>query len=69
MSRYEKAQKKSAEALKEALNKGVIAIAVDAAGKGWDLYKSGIYPKAKCDPLVYNLDHSVAAVGYGSEGG
>jgi len=69
VSRYDKAKTKSAEALKEALNKGVVAIAVDAAGKMWDQYTGGIFPLAKCSPLIYNLDHAVAAVGYGSEDG
>jgi len=47
-------------------NVGPISVAVNAAGIGWQLYKSGVYSPSSCNPN--NLDHGVAVVGYGTDG-
>jgi C1A family cysteine protease len=52
-------------ALKEALNKQPVSIAIEADGFGFQLYHSGVY-SGKCGT---NLDHGVLAVGYGTEDG
>merc|ERR1711902_250673 len=51
----------------EALALGPIAVSVDAAGPGWQFYKSGVYSR-EC---LIRLDHGVLGVGYGhdKEGG
>lgn len=48
-------------------NVGPISVAVNAAGIGWQLYKSGVYSPSSCNPQ--QLDHGVAVVGYGTETG
>lgn len=49
---------------------GPAAISVDAAGNGWQNYKSGIMPNMHCKGAgVAKLDHAVQLVGYGSEAG
>jgi len=52
-------------ALQAALAVGPVAIAVDAASLGWQLYHGGIL-KRFCGT---SLDHGVLAVGYGTEKG
>jgi C1A family cysteine protease len=53
------------EALKRALTKQPVAIAIEADGFGFQLYHSGVYT-GNCGT---NLDHGVLAVGYGTENG
>merc|ERR1719263_713909 len=53
---------KSPTALAEALTKGPVSIAVDAAGLQWQLYFGGII-RFLCGD---SLDHGVLLVGYGS---
>jgi C1A family cysteine protease len=55
----------SPSALKAAVNVGPVAIAVDAAAMGWQLYRKGIV-KHFCGT---SLDHGVLLVGYGTESG
>jgi KDEL-tailed cysteine endopeptidase len=56
---------KDPEALAEALQKGPVAIAVDAGGLQWQLYFGGIM-KWLCGT---SLDHGVLLVGYGNDKG
>jgi hypothetical protein len=56
---------KDPEALAEALQKGPVAIAVDAGGLQWQLYFGGII-KHLCGD---SLDHGVLLVGYGTDRG
>lgn len=53
------------DALLAALNKGPVAMSIDASGKWFHLYKSGIY-RSSCGR---SLDHAVLGVGYGTEDG
>eukprot|EP01084_Bolivina_argentea_P312329 540724_1 len=64
---YVTVPKNSETALVNALAMGPIAVSVDAAGPGWQLYKGGVY-SAECG---ISLDHGVVGVGYGhaSNGG
>jgi KDEL-tailed cysteine endopeptidase len=55
----------SPSALMEAVNLGPVAIAVDAAALGWQLYFGGVV-KHLCG---HNLDHGVLLVGYGEAKG
>lgn len=47
--------------------RGVLTAFVDASGKDFEFYHSGIYDNPKCDWMHPNL--AVAIVGYGAEGG
>jgi C1A family cysteine protease len=71
---YSDISKGSESDLKDAAGTvGPISIAVNAAGSGWQLYKSGVYtpwsfgPINTCNPN--SLDHGVAIVGYGTDSG
>ena len=50
--------------MKAALNQGPVAVAVDASNQ-FESYKRGILNNCKGT----HLNHAIAAVGYGSEGG
>ncbi|XP_044460494.1 senescence-specific cysteine protease SAG39-like [Mangifera indica] len=51
-------------ALKDAVNNQPVSIAIDGSAQTFKLYKGGIYD-GRCGT---NLDHSVAIVGYGTDG-
>jgi C1A family cysteine protease len=53
-------------ALKEAVSKGPVAIAIEADTKYFQSYASGILTSSTCGTT---LDHGVLVVGYGSENG
>jgi cathepsin L len=55
------------DSLKEAVAGHVVAIAIDASNWSFQQYKTGVYDEPKCSST--SLDHAVAAVGYGNEGG
>jgi len=57
---------KSVTALKQAINQGVVSVTIEADNDVFRQYKSGILDSTACGT---SLDHAVAAVGYGSEGG
>ena len=56
----------SVSQLKAALNKGVVTVTIEADKSVFQMYHSGILDTPACGT---NLDHAVAAVGYGSQGG
>jgi len=53
-------------ALKAAIDQGVVSVTIEADKPIFQQYKSGILNTRACGT---QLDHAVAAVGYGSEGG
>ncbi|KAL2453815.1 Cysteine proteinase RD21a [Abeliophyllum distichum] len=62
---YEDVTPYNEKALQKAVANQPISIAVEAGGRDFQLYESGIF-SGKCG---LDLDHGVAAVGYGSENG
>ena len=62
MTKFTDVTKGSEDALKDAVNKQPVSIAVDAAGSQWQLYKSGVFNVPSCGT---QLDHGVLLVGYG----
>jgi C1A family cysteine protease len=52
------------EALMEALLMQPVSVAIEADKKSFQFYKSGVYDDPECGN---NLDHGVAAVGYGTD--
>lgn len=60
---YKEVPKNSEQDLRVALAMGPIAVSVDAAGPGWQFYKSGVYSR-EC---LIRLDHGVLGVGYGHD--
>lgn len=52
--------------LNAAIAKTVVSVAIEADKSVFQTYKSGVLSGAACGT---NLDHGVAAVGYGTEGG
>jgi cathepsin L len=52
--------------LKAAIAKAPISVTVEADQRVFQMYSDGIFDSAECGT---KLDHAVAAVGYGSEGG
>ncbi|MCL7032757.1 hypothetical protein MKW94_000129 [Papaver nudicaule] len=62
---YEDVPVNDEKALQKAVSNQPIAVAIEAGGRAFQLYSSGIF-SGKCGTA---LDHGVAAVGYGSEGG
>ena len=59
-------QSNSVSQLKAALNKSVVTVTIEADKSVFQMYHSGILNTKSCGT---NLDHAVAAVGYGTEGG
>jgi len=66
VSKYTDVTKGSEEALKDAVNKQPVSIAVDASGSQWQLYKSGVFNVPSCGT---QLDHGVLLVGYDTDAG
>ena len=63
---YENVTPNSVSQLKAAINKGVVSVTIEADKMVFQQYTSGIMDSTACGT---KLDHAVAAVGYGSEGG
>jgi len=57
----------STAALKLALNKQPVSVAIYAAGTSFQFYSSGVYNDPKCYKARDQLDHAVLAVGYTPE--
>ncbi|XP_027062302.1 ervatamin-B [Coffea eugenioides] len=62
---YGKIPKSNELALQTAAAKQPVSVAIDASGFNFQLYSKGVY-SGYCDK---NLNHGVAVVGYGEEGG
>jgi len=56
----------SSDALKEAVTKGPVSVAIEADKAAFQLYKGGIIQGDKCGVA---LDHGVLVVGYGIDNG
>jgi len=54
------------DALKAAIAKQPVSVAIEADTRSFQLYRSGVYDDVDCGN---DLDHGVAAVGYGTEDG
>jgi len=63
---YSKVPHNDAEALKFAIEQGVVSVAVEAGHSVFSHYKSGIVTSSSCGT---NVNHGVAAVGWGHEHG
>ena len=66
VSKYTDVAKGDEDALKDAVSKQPVSIAVDASGSQWQLYKSGVFNHPTCGT---ELDHGVLLVGYGKQAG
>merc|ERR1711981_45640 len=66
VSGYHDVQRNSATALRAAIEKSPVSIAIEADRRVFQLYKSGVLSGSACGT---NLDHGVAAVGFGNSGG
>lgn len=56
----------SVDQLKAAIAKGPVSVTIDAETTTFQMYNAGILDSAECGT---ELDHAVAAVGYGTENG
>merc|ERR1711871_1461648 len=56
---------KDETALKDAISKGPVSVAIEADKSAFQLYKSGVLDSSSCGT---NLDHGVLVVGYGTDG-
>jgi len=57
-------------AVQEALSTyGPMAIALDVSASAFMLYKGGVYTNNKCSSDIYQLNHALVLVGYGTERG
>lgn len=56
----------SVSQLKAALSQGVVTVTIEADKSVFQMYHSGILDSTACGT---QLDHAVAAVGYGTQGG
>jgi len=63
---YTNVPSNSVSQLKAALDKTVVTVTIEADKSVFQMYHSGILNTSACGT---NLDHAVAAVGYGTEGG
>jgi C1A family cysteine protease len=66
VAKYTDVAKGDEDALKDAVTKQPVSIAVDASGSQWQLYKSGVFNHPTCGT---ELDHGVLLVGYGVQAG
>jgi KDEL-tailed cysteine endopeptidase len=62
---YKNVSQNNADALNAAIAKGVVSVAIEADQSVFQTYQSGVLSGAACGT---NLDHGVAAVGYGNDG-
>ncbi|KAK8605993.1 hypothetical protein V6N13_102756 [Hibiscus sabdariffa] len=62
---YEDVPENDEKSLKKAVANQPVSVAIEAGGRAFQLYQSGVFT-GKCGT---NLDHGVTAVGYGTEGG
>ncbi|KAG8368415.1 hypothetical protein BUALT_Bualt15G0043100 [Buddleja alternifolia] len=62
---YEDVPENDEQALKKAVSKQPVSVAIEAGGRAFQLYQSGVFT-GLCGT---DLDHGVAAVGYGTEDG
>jgi len=51
------------------VNQGPISVSIDASHKSFSFYSSGVYFEPQCGNGIDDLDHTVLAVGYGTENG
>jgi len=63
---YHDVAKNNGDALRAAIEKNPVSIAIEADKRVFQLYKSGVLSGSACGT---NLDHGVTAVGYGTSGG
>jgi C1A family cysteine protease len=66
VSQIHNVQAQSVDQLKAAIAQGPVAVTIEADTMTFQMYTSGILDSTKCGT---NLDHAVAAVGYGTENG
>jgi C1A family cysteine protease len=66
VSSYYDVAKNDSDALKAALDKGPVSVAIEADKAAFQQYTSGVITGSACGT---NLDHGVLAVGYGTENG
>ena len=67
---YKNVTEGSEEALMDALaNVGPMSVSIDASLDSFSFYRSGIYDDPNCKSGLDDLDHTVTAGGYGTEGG
>jgi len=61
----------SMSAMQSALEEGVVSIAVNAGGMGWQMYTGGVMKNGDgfADCSTGQIDHGVLAVGYNNAGG
>jgi len=63
---YASVQQQSLSQLTSAVQKGVVSVAIEADQAVFQAYSGGIFDSSRCGT---NLDHGVALVGFGNEGG
>ena len=63
---YASVPSNSVSQLKAAIDQGVVTVTIEADQSVFQMYTSGVMDSTACGT---NLDHAVAAVGYGTEGG
>lgn len=66
VSTYHNVQRNSPTQLKAAIDQNVVSVAIEADKSVFQHYTSGVITGSSCGQ---NLDHGVAAVGYGTENG
>nr|BBD74167.1 Ficin 1c [Ficus carica] len=63
IDRYESVPRNNENALKKAVANQPVSVTIEAGGRAFQLYKSGVFT----GPCGTKLDHAVVAIGYGSE--